>query len=488
MWNIPCKEVSGIVLPELQINDAYFTFIFPFNFKQLKRDELIGELEKKGFTLFDIENEQLQDRYYPDGIKISHKELGQFFYPFIEDKLFPKRTSEHGFFRFSNTIEVEGELQTPSASTDFTVHSMDVWLCPANIGMIATRVALKGRREFSEAIDFAHFFRVLEPQLEEEMGAELTVDGAVYDTFYSLIKGQILPFFERYLVEYKDVVQYGGSAPFIEDERMYTTGFLVADEGEVDVTHLFRLGQMDGYGADGRPFISAANTQYVQRYVEDHMLDRWAPNAYTVTSNQAHMHLTNTAHAKQLKSIEAFYSTHYYTVIIYYFYKIILLKLSFEHSEIEWEKDKAIVDELIEAINKFSSHYYFDEVAVRSEGREISTMLRKQFRITAQYREIKETLNELYRILEDQADERLNDLLFILTIFTVISGIYGMNLFIEDLKGNIDWSKMTDYSFFEWISLIVALCGIGLSFFLVGNLVYRTASQRMKKRRRKKQL
>ena len=115
-------------------------------------------------------------------------------------------------------------------------------------------------------------------------------------------------------------------------------------------------------------------------------------------------------------------------------------------------------------------------------------MLRKQFRITAQYREIKETLNELYRVLEDQADERLNDLLFILTIFTVISGIYGMNLFIEDLKGNIDWSKMTDYSFFEWISLIVALCGIGLSFFLVGNLVYRTASQKMKKRRRKKQL
>lgn len=449
---------------------------------------MIQELEKHGFTLFDIENEQLQDKYYPDDIKISHKELGQFFYPFIEDKLFPKRESNHGFFRYSKEIELTGELQTPVITTEFDIYSMDVWLCPANIGMIATRVKLKGNREISEAINFAHFFRVLEPQLEEEMGADIIINGGLYDTFYSLIKEHLLPFFEHYLVEYKEVVQYGGSVPFIEDERMYTTALFITNGGDVHDTHLYRLGQMDGYGRDGRPFISTTNEDYVKRYIDDHVLDRWAPNAYTITSNQAHMQITNQAQASQLSSLETFYSTHYYTVVIYYFYKIILLKLSFEHSEIEWEQDKVIVDELIEEIMKFSSHYYFDEVAVRSEGREISMMLRKQFRITAQYREIKETLNELYRILEDQADERLNDLLFILTIFTVISGIYGMNLVIEEWKGNIDWSKMVDYSIFEWISFAVALFGIGLSFFLVGNLAYRTISRKIKKRIRQKQL
>lgn len=478
----------GIVLPELEINNAYFTFIFPFNFRQLKRDELIEELKKNDFALFDIENEQLQEKYYPDDVKISHKELGQFFYPFIEDKLFPTSKSKHGFFRYSKEMKLTGELHTPVVTTSFAIHSLDVWLCPANIGMIAIRVELKGKREVSEAINFAHFFRVLEPQLEEEMGAAITVDGEMYDTSYLLIKEHLLPFFEHYLVEYKEVVQYGGSVPFIEDERMYTTGFLITDDGEIDPTLLYRLGQMDGYGPDGRPFISTTNEEYVGRYIDDHVLDRWAPNAYTITSNQAHMQITSQVHAKQLNSLQAFYSTHYYTVIIYYFYKIILLKLSFEHSEIEWEQDKVIVDELIEEIMKFSSQYYFDEVAVRSEGREISTMLRKQFRITAQYREIKETLNELYRILEDQADERLNDLLFILTIFTVISGIYGMNLVIEEWKGNIDWSQVADYSIFEWISFAVALFGIGLSFFLVGNLAYRTISRKIKKRIRQKQL
>lgn len=480
--------MSAIVLPELEINHAYFTFIFPFNFRQLKRDELIGELEKNDFTLFDIENEQLQDKYYPEDIKISHKELGQFFYPFIEDKLFPKHEGKLGFFRYSKEIKLTGELHTPTVTTAFDIHSMDVWLCPANIGMIATRVVVQGNREISEAINFAHFFRVLEPQLEEEMGAYLTINGEVHDTFYSLIKLDLLPFFEKYLVIYKDVVQYGGSVPFIEDERMYTTGCLLTNGGEVDETLLYRLGQMDGYGRDGRPFMSTTNIEYVRRYIQDHVLDRWAPNAYTITSNQAHMHITNEKQAKLLNSLGTFYSTHYYTVIIYYFYKIILLKLSFEHSEIEWENDKVIVDELIKEIMKFSSQYYFDEVAVRSEGREISTMLRKQFRITSQYEEIKKTLNDLYRTLEDQADERLNDLLFILTIFTVISGIYGMNLVIEDWGGKIDWAKAAHYSIFDWIAFVVALSGIGLSFLLVSQLTYRTISRRIKKWIRQRQM
>ncbi|MGM9951396.1 MAG: hypothetical protein ACI33P_14785 [Lysinibacillus sp.] len=475
-------------MPELDIDTAYFTFILPFNFKQLKREGLIAELEKNGFALFDIENEQMQKQYYPDDIKISHKELGQFFYPFIEDKLFPKRTSEHGFFRFSKVIETEGQLQTPVTSTGFDIHSMDVWLCPANIGMIATRVKLQGDMEISEAINFAHYFRVLEPQLDEEMGATIEVEGKRYDTFFSLVKEALLPFIEPYLVEYKEVLQYGGSVPFFEDERMYTTGMLVTKRGEVDDTHLFRLGQMDGYSKSGHPFISAANEQYIRRYIEEHVLDRWAPYAYTVTSNQAHMHITGAPQAEKLKSIGKFFSTHYYMIIIYYFYKIILLKISFEHSEIEWKHDKAVVDELIEEITQFSAQYYFDEVAVRSEGRELSAMLRKQFRITQQYSEIKETLNELYRVLEDQADKRLNDLLFIMTIFTVISGIYGMNLVIEEWEGDIDWSKMKDYSIFEWICWVVALFGIGMSFFLVGNLAYRTISQKIKKRRRKKEL
>ena len=56
-------------------------------------------------------------------------------------------------------------------------------------------------------------------------------------------------------------------------------------------------------------------------------------------------------------------------------------------------------------------------------------------------------------------------------MYTVVGGIYGMNQVIEDLKGRIDWSKMLEYSIFEYIALFTTLTGlvvgIGLSFTLV---------------------
>ncbi|WP_269897691.1 hypothetical protein [Lysinibacillus sp. JK80] len=159
--------------------------------------------------------------------------------------------------------------------------------------------------------------------------------------------------------------------------------------------------------------------------------------------------------------------THYYNLFIHYFYKMMLLKLSYEYSEIKWGKDKQVVNELIELITKFSARYYFEEVIVRTEGREIAQLLRKYFRINEHYVETKETLNSLYRTQEDQSDNRSNNLLFILTVFTVVSGIYGMNLVIEGWKDSSDFDSIGSYTLFEWVAFITALSGIGLSLVLV---------------------
>ena len=144
-----------------------------------------------------------------------------------------------------------------------------------------------------------------------------------------------------------------------------------------------------------------------------------------------------------------------------------LLRLSFEHSNVSWKKDESYVEELIEMISKFSARYYFGEVSVRSTGKEHAKTFVDIFHLDETFREVRDTLNELYRTQENQADKRQNYLLFMLTTFTVVSGIYGMNLVIEDWKGFTDWSKVPGYSFFEWISLVVALTGIGLSFLLI---------------------
>lgn len=142
---------------------------------------------------------------------------------------------------------------------------------------------------------------------------------------------------------------------------------------------MFRLGQVDGKKPDGNPFISSTNPHYIADYVKEHTHTRWAPNSYIVTSAQAQIAISNLSFKESKHSIEEFMGTHYYNLFIHYFYKMMLLKVSFEYSEISWSKDKLVVDELIELITKFSARYYFDEVVVRTEGKEISQALRKFF-------------------------------------------------------------------------------------------------------------
>ena len=68
-----------MTLPAVQIEKAYLTFIFPFNFKQLRREELMAKLESINFTFFNIEDEEQQNLFYPSELTVSHKELAQFF-------------------------------------------------------------------------------------------------------------------------------------------------------------------------------------------------------------------------------------------------------------------------------------------------------------------------------------------------------------------------------------------------------------------------
>ena len=96
-------------------------------------------------------------------------------------------------------------------------------------------------------------------------------------------------------------------------------------------------------------------------------------------------------------------------------------------------------------------------MSTRSEGKELSCMFRQAFNIDCLYKEVNTTLHELYKSQENHASDKMNMLLFILTIFTVISGIYGMNLVIEDWESPSGLSQISSYTFFEWISLVTAL-------------------------------
>ena len=462
--------MDKIEIQHLNIADAYMTYLFPFSFREKDRQKLMEQLEKQHFTFFTLDNEDLQDKYYGDNIKIVHEELDQFFLPFIEDKLFPQNTDTRGFLRYSKAVEESFTYELNDNKIDFIINSVDIILCPFGIGIITIRTEMDERQEtLTNMLDHIGHFRVLEPKLPFDGGSKIYRKNRQFDTTNELVFDYLCQPLKGFIIHDEKLAGYYGSLPYFEDERMHTSIFLVAtDETAITDDQLFRVAHLDGKDSNGKEFISSSNPHYVKRYVQDRIHDRWAPSTYTITSEHTQVTLSIKEKKQLEKEISQFMSVHYYNLMLHYYYKIMLLKVSFEHSEVSWAKDKRYVEELIELISKFYSRYYFEEVSVRTEGKELTHKLREVFRLNDLFDEVKRTVDDLYRDQENQSDKRHNFLLFMLTIFTVVSGIYGMNLVIEDWKGKTDWAKVPGYSFFEWISLITALAGIGLAIALIG--------------------
>lgn len=453
---------------------THYVFYYPFNYRQHDFEKLQQILKRNKFYHFTIDEEEFNDTLYGPDTEVSHQLLKQFYYPFIEEKLLNDEISKAHFNRYSKKIHIDGKMVTEYDNIPFTLLSADINLCPFGIGVLALRIQLENDLDMNSALSFGHYFRVLRPKIDEELGAEVHYDNFVFNNTEELLLRKITPFLEKYFVDYSSIHKNISKIPFFEDERMYVSAFFHLDEdAEIDENLLYRAGQLNGRDRNGHPYISSTNKEYIKRFVNEHCYERWAPKFHIITTLQGHIHLSAVNNESMKKYLNSFHSVSYYTLLIHYFYKLMLLKLVFEHSELKFSKDKDIVEELIEQITKFASRYYFTEVSARSEGKEISQYFRKAFRIPGLYQETKETLDELYRVQEDRSTDRLNKLIFILTIFSMISGIYGMNLVIEMLAEPFNVSEIFSFTFFEWIALLLLVIGLLTLALLVLNQLYK---------------
>ena len=134
--------------------------------------------------------------------------------------------------------------------------------------------------------------------------------------------------------------------------------------------------------------------------------------------------------------------------------------------------------------NTFSSNYFFFELATHSEGKDIFVKLRDRFRVELLYEDTRSTLESLYQYQDNFTTKQSSSLLQILTLYSVITGILGMNLIVEKLDKNINWTKTIDsLSFFEYFALFVIVSGLVISVFLTIRYI---AIWFMDKRERKK--
>lgn len=447
-----------------EVKRSKLQFLFPF----MLNEQIIGgfteKLLEEGFQFFTLRNTKQQNEYYGDD-KVFHRKLEKYFLPNIEPLLFPKSyTAREGIRRFSLKLNLDCTLDSTKLNMPFVVESIDILVCPFRIGLMNLRISLPESIAYSDVIAFADLFRVLEPITEDEEEVVLGCRNHQYHAVKEFVFKELLRPMEDYVEDNPDTdPSYFGSLPFFMDERMYVLSYIHISEGS-DLTqlNLFQLAELEScnqHEGDKHP-------NYIERYCKEHVYERWGDQTYIVMSDYQFSCITKETGDIEKQLASNFYGEFFYSVFLYYYYKIVLLMLSYNHSTIDIEKDKSKTELLIFMITQFSAKYYMPEVNSTTTGKEIFGRLQKIFRVETLYQEVKETLSFLYQSQDTLSGKSTNYLLQILTIYSTISGLFGMNLIIEDWRGKIPLDKMSHYSIFEWIAILVTTTGVSISLIL----------------------
>jgi hypothetical protein len=472
---------------ESLIRKAIFQFIFPFSLAGDCQDQLRKSLLQDGFVAFKLGDLELENAFYGPDNRASHRDMERYYLPFTNHVLFPSKDDPDAFRRLSKAVSIEAKLHTQQVSLGFKVHSMDLFLCPFNTGFLTLRMELGADQEttFSQAIEFGDRMRHLQDTNKLDLNTYVEYDGKNYgeveEFVFQVLAPHLLPFLDPSLME----GTYFEKLPFLMDDRMFVIGFCVLPEdSDITVFHQYRAGRLDGLDLQGKPRIGASHPHYIEQYCQRFVYDRWAPNTYYITDETCFMGLTceTTDIANRLEN--QMYGEYYYGLMLNLFHRIVLLKLSISYSQVQLERKQEHTESLIRDITSFSAKYYFVEIVSQTQGREIFHQLRAVYGNDELFEDVKQTLNDLYKYQETRTSKQSSYLLTILTIYTVISGIYGMNQVIEDLKGNFTWAFLRGYSSFQWIALAVTFSGLAVAFLLVIGVTWKWGGDFIRRRRK----
>ncbi|WP_123042605.1 hypothetical protein [Cohnella candidum] len=468
------------------VREALFQFVFPFSLEHRCQSALREMLLEDGYLPFRLDETSLESAFYGPGRRISHRDMERYYLPFTNQVLFPLDNNPESFRRLSKKLALRASLISRLGRRDFVIHSLDVFLCPFDTGFLTLRAELSGETpSFSQAIEFADRFRSLQDTNRQDRETFVQYGNNRYEEidgflFQELVP-QVLPFLDMTAME----GSYFEELPFLMDERMFAIAFYRFPEGtEITTLDRYRAARVDGLDEHGRPAVSATHMPYIEDYCSRYGYERWAPYTYFMTDDNCFCCLTNDSEAQAASLTSRLYGEYYYGLLLNLFHRIVLLKLSNAYSHVQLERKEEHTVELIRDITAYAAKYNFVEVVAQTAGREIFVQLRKVYRHDELFTDVKQTLNDLYKYQEMRSQQRSGYLLTILTIYAVVSGIYGMNQVIDDLKTGLHWSVVRGYSLFEWIALAVTLSGLAVAVALTSNVLYKWAKDGIRRRQR----
>lgn len=478
--------LSSIPIKEKMTNSVIHQFIFPFSISRKAYDTIKQDLLLMDFIPFQLTNKSLEDRFYGPHHRISHLEMEHMFLPYANQFLFPKQIEDPlAFQRYSRELNMACEMHLDHTVLPFHVHSADVFLCPYEIGMITIRTELASSCTYSESIEFAKRFRALE---NLESADESSFIKTQHNTYYEMVEffnGELVPGFFDWMDQDEQEDNTFAKLPFLINERMFTLSFYGLNAEETIMkADLFRAVRLNGFNASHEPYVGTSNSEYLESYVEERMYDRWAPNTYYIADEHVLSCVSTAPRSVELTLVNEMYGRYYYAFLLNLFHKIVLLKLSNHYGKLRLDRNRERVVDLIRGITLFSSRFYSREMAAESQLRDIFNLLRRMHSNDELLQDVKHTLTALYDYESNSTSKRSDYVLRILTVFTVISGIYGMNQVIDDLKAPVDWHKAIDYSLFEYIALSVTFLGISASIVLAMTTLWGIAKESWRNRKR----
>ncbi|PGM97893.1 hypothetical protein [Bacillus cereus] len=467
-------------IEEKYVTTAIFQFIFPFSFKSGYEQNMFPFLQKNDFRPFRLDHLEDENTYYGQ-FKVSHQNMEAYYLSFTNKILFPPSEHQKGLQRYSKDLNLNGHLTTNLISVPFKIHSIDVTLCPYELGFLTIRTEIKTapNMTLSEAIEFAARFRVLETKSDTTETICIECDGKKYSQVEKLIFGDLFHGLTDFFENKRLRSSYFQTFPFFEDQRMYVQTLLsINKESDLHIVDVYRASSLSGLSDDGKPYISANNVPYIHDYLTKHSYQRWAPNRYFIMEEHIFICITNEGKQAVTKLASQMYGEFYYALLLNLFHKVVLLKMANAYAELNIEQDTNEIEKLIYSINSFTANYFALELVSQSQSEDIFFRLRKLFNIEVLYTNAKQNLDSLFKYQENVASKKDSLLLLILTLYSVVGQMLGFTMI--DLLRNTDSNKIS--SPFEFFALLIAISGIVISLILGTQSLYQWSIQHKRRK------
>ncbi|NRD79483.1 hypothetical protein HPT25_19150 [Bacillus sp. BRMEA1] len=470
---------------EKSVDVALFQFILPFSFKAGTEKDIIPILLKDDYKHFQLKHEEDENRYYGQ-FCVSHQDMRSYFLPFTNKILFPSSEYEKGIQRYSKALNIHGVLMTDLIKIPFQILSIDINLCPYELGFLTIRTELMNSDDLtiSNATEFAARFRVLEPKNKRDLQTEIECDGKIFKQVSHFVLDHLYQSVMKYFTLKDPNKAHFKPFPFFEDARMYVQSFIsIKETSSYDLVDVYRGVGLCGLSNEGKPYVSANNLPYITDYLQKHSYHRWEPNTFFTMEEHSFICMTNENSEKVTQLISQVYGEFYYALLLNLFHKIVLLKIAHSFADLNIDRDEKEMERLIYAINSFTANYFFSEIASQSQGRDIYNHLRRIFNIELLYNDAKQTLYSLFKYQENANTKKDSLLLLILTLYSVIGQMFGMSVVIGDFAGKINWRHILNYNPLEYFALFVAMSGVIVSLILGFRNIYQWSTERQERKK-----